>query len=143
MRVSARELRRLGRLGAMVFSAATVVPCAARAQDSTWSSAPGSNLYSTASNWSAGVPSGTAIFDATGTPNITVDGGQTVGAFQFTSNASTYNFTMTGGLTFNGTGIQNNSSNDRHQRSDTEFQRQRRHQQQYDHQRQRLLHDLH
>ncbi|MBS0538759.1 MAG: autotransporter domain-containing protein [Proteobacteria bacterium] len=100
----------LGSAGAVAFFAA-IVPFGAQAQDSTWLSSPATNAYNTAGNWTAGVPTGTATFDTSNTTNITVNGGQTVGGFTFNSAAPAYNFTMTGSLTFNGDGIQNNTSN--------------------------------
>ena len=96
-------------LGSAVLAAA---PVAVHAQDATWLANPVSNQFNTPGNWTAGVPTGTATFGASTTTSISLaPGGVTVGGFQFDAGAPAYSFAGTSGLTFNGTGIVNDSSN--------------------------------
>jgi autotransporter-associated beta strand protein len=87
-------------------------PMAALAQDATWLANPPTNQFNSAPNWTAGVPTGTATFDASTTTAISLaPGAVTIGGFQFDAGAPAYSFTGTSGLTFTGTGIVNNSAN--------------------------------
>jgi autotransporter-associated beta strand protein len=88
----------------------------ARAQDATWSTAPGSSDFNTAANWTpATVPTGTAFFGASTITGLTFNPGavNSLGGFTFNAGAPAYSFTLTSAstLTFVGAGIVNNSSN--------------------------------
>ena len=87
---------------------------AAHAQ-STWLSNPGSSDWNTATNWvPAAIPTnGTAAFDVSNTTTVTFSALHTsVGTFQFNALAPAYSFNLSGQtLTFNGTGISDQSSN--------------------------------
>ena len=90
----------------------------ARAQDATWSTAPGSSNFNTAANWTpATVPTGTAFFGASNTTSIAFQAFTTtsVGTLQFNPGATAYSFTTENGfstsISITGTGIVNNSSN--------------------------------
>src|SRR6266436_8940635 len=90
----------------------------ARAQDATWSTAPGSSNFNTAANWTpATVPTGTAFFGASSTTSIAFQAFTTtsVGTLQFNPGAPAYSFTTENGfstsISITGTGIVNNSSN--------------------------------
>ena len=88
----------------------------ARAQDATWSTAPGSSDFNTAANWTpATVPTGTAFFGASTITGLTFNPGavNSLGGFTFNPGAPAYSFTLTSAstLTFTGAGIVNNSSN--------------------------------
>jgi autotransporter-associated beta strand protein len=90
----------------------------ARAQDATWSTAPGSSNFNTAANWTpATVPTGTAFFGASNTTSIAFQAFTTtsVGTLQFNPGAPAYSFTTENGfstsISITGTGIINNSSN--------------------------------
>jgi autotransporter-associated beta strand protein len=90
----------------------------ARAQDATWSTAPGSSNFNTAANWTpATVPTGTAFFGASNTTSIAFQAFTTtsVGTLQFNPGAPAYSFTTENGfstsISITGTGIVNNSSN--------------------------------
>lgn len=52
------------------------------AQNASWSGAV-SNNWNTAGNWSAGVPTGTANFNLSGTHAVNVDGATSIGAVRF------------------------------------------------------------
>ncbi|MFZ5783588.1 MAG: autotransporter domain-containing protein [Pseudomonadota bacterium] len=104
-------LRRFSLMGVLALSAVAVAPFAALGQDSTWLTTPGGNAFNTGSNWTAGVPTGTATFGATTQSFINVNGGQTLDTFHFVAGAPGYTFIMIGALTFNGAGILNDSSN--------------------------------
>jgi autotransporter-associated beta strand protein len=88
----------------------------ARAQNATWSTAPGSSDFNTAANWTpATVPTGTAFFGASNTTALTFSQVVTptsVGGFTFNVGAPAYTFALPPflGLTFTGAGIINNSS---------------------------------
>jgi autotransporter-associated beta strand protein len=88
----------------------------ARAQDATWSTAPGSSDFNTAANWTpATVPTGTAFFGASTITGLTFNPGaaNSLGGFTFNPGAPAYSFTLASAssLTFTGAGIVNNSSN--------------------------------
>src|SRR5215469_13276999 len=90
----------------------------ARAQDATWSTAPGSSNFNTAANWTpATVPTGTAFFGASNTTSLAFQAFTTpsVGTLQFNPGAPAYSFTTENGfstsISITGTGIVNNSSN--------------------------------
>ncbi len=84
-------------------------PMPAQAQNATWLFSPGTSDYNTAASWSpATVPTGTAFFNATTVPALTVTGGTTtnVGGWTFNSGAPAYTFIVgPGRLNFNGAGI--------------------------------------
>src|SRR5262249_413968 len=88
----------------------------ARAQDATWSTAPGSSDFNTAANWTpATVPTGTAFFGGSTVTSLTFNTGavNSLGGFTFNPGAPAYSFTLTSAsrLTFTGAGIVNSSSN--------------------------------
>jgi autotransporter-associated beta strand protein len=90
----------------------------ARAQDATWSTAPGSSNFNTAANWTPPtVPTGTASFGASNTTSIAFQAFTTtsIGTLQFNPGAPAYSFTTENGfstpISITGTGIVNNSSN--------------------------------
>ena len=95
-----------------VLSVLAFAPASALGQDATWLPAPATNAFNTGTNWSTGtVPTNIAIFGASTTTSIDVNGGQTLNAFAFTASAPAYSFSMVNDLTFTGAGIVNNSSN--------------------------------
>ena len=68
-----------GHLLAMPVAVALLAPMPAQAQDATWGFSPNTALYSDPNNWTpATVPTGTAFFNATSAPALTVTGGTTV-----------------------------------------------------------------
>src|SRR5215467_8097080 len=90
----------------------------ARAQDATWSTAPGSSDINTAANWTpATVPTGTAFFGASNTTSISFQPFVTtsIGTLQFNPGAPAYTFATAPGLftsiSVTGAGIVNSSSN--------------------------------
>ena len=90
----------------------------ARAQDATWSTAPGSSNFNTAANWTpATVPTGTAFFGASNTTSITFQPFTTtsIGTLQFNPGAPAYSFSTSDPLptsiSITGAGIVNGSSN--------------------------------
>ena len=63
----------------MPVAVALLAPMPAQAQNATWLFTPGTSDYNTAAKWSpATVPTGTAFFNATSAPALTVTGGTTV-----------------------------------------------------------------
>src|SRR5262249_22149652 len=101
---------------ATTAAAALLAAMPARAQDATWSTAPGSSDFNTASNWTpTTVPTGTAFFGASTITNLTFNPGaaNSLDGFTFNAGAPAYSFTLTSAsrLTFTGAGIVNNSSN--------------------------------
>src|SRR6266481_1315588 len=133
-RQSRRGLRDLGRIAHCAFrsgggamrahlltttaAVALLAALPARAQDATWSMAPGSSNFNTAANWTpATVPTGTAFFGASNTTSIAFQAFTTtsVGTLQFNPGAPAYSFTTENGfstsISITGTGIVNNSSN--------------------------------
>src|SRR5436190_2226704 len=92
----------------MPVAVALLAPMPAQAQNATWLFTPGTSDYNTAAKWSpATVPTGTALFNATSAPALTVTGGTTVvGGWTFNSGAPAYTFAVgPGQLLFNGAGI--------------------------------------
>jgi autotransporter-associated beta strand protein len=90
----------------------------ARAQDETWSTAPGSSNFNTAANWTpATVPTGTAFFGASNITSITFQPFITtsVGTLQFNPGAPPYTFSTSPALftsiSITGAGIVDGSSN--------------------------------
>ncbi|MCP3399085.1 autotransporter-associated beta strand repeat-containing protein [Bradyrhizobium sp. CCGB20] len=70
----------------------------ARAQDATWLTSPGSNIYNTGSNWSTGsVPTGTAYFGTSSQTNLTLATAVSVGKWYFNVGASSYTFNIPNG----------------------------------------------
>jgi len=76
-----------------------------RAQNATWNTAPGSNIYNDSTNWTPStLPTGTASFGASSQTSIVFNADATVGGWTF--NAGNYLFTATGtDMTFTGAGI--------------------------------------
>ena len=133
-RQSRRGLRDLGRIAHCAFrngggamrahlltttaAVALLAAMPARAQDATWSTAPGSSNFNTAANWTpATVPTGTAFFGASNTTSIAFQPFTTtsIGTLQFNPDAPAYSFTTSDGIStsisITGAGIVNNSSN--------------------------------
>jgi hypothetical protein len=83
----------------------------ARAQDATWLLNPSSGDFNTAANWNpATVPTRTAFFGATNTPNLTLNSPFSIfteiGGFTFNAGASNYTLANpTYSVTVNGAGI--------------------------------------
>jgi len=90
--------------------AATLLPCAGRAQDATWGANPASGDWNTAATWSPGtVPTGTATFGASSQTTISFSQPDTsIGTMQFNSGAPAYTF-MVHLLEFTDRGIINSS----------------------------------
>jgi autotransporter-associated beta strand protein len=80
-------------ISATLAAAAIIFGTAARAQDATWLTAPGSGNFNTATNWSSGaVPTGTAFFGTSNTTSLTLSANTSVGGWTFNAGASTYTF---------------------------------------------------
>ncbi|NPU13893.1 autotransporter domain-containing protein [Bradyrhizobium sp. 83002] len=79
----------------------------ATALDGTWEATPATGDFNSGANWSTGnVPTGTAIFGASGTTNLTITSSATLGELVFDIGASNYTFsTNLQTLTLAGTGI--------------------------------------
>src|SRR5262245_4480221 len=97
-------------------AAALLAAMPARAQDATWSTAPGSSDFNTAANWTpATVPTGTAFFGASTITGLTFNPGaaNSLGGFTFNAGAPAYSFSLAtpSTLTFTGAGIVNNYPN--------------------------------
>jgi autotransporter-associated beta strand protein len=99
-------------------AAALLAALPARAQDATWSTAPGSSNFNTAANWTpATVPTGTAFFGASNTTSIAFQAFTTtsVGTLQFNPGAPAYSFStppaLSTSISITGAGIVNGSSN--------------------------------
>jgi hypothetical protein len=78
-----------------VAAVALLAALPARAQDATWSTAPGSSNFNTAANWTpATVPTGTAFFGASNMTSITFQPFTTtsIGTLQFNPGAPAYSF---------------------------------------------------
>ena len=97
---------------ALVVTAIVSAAGPSRAQDATWLANPGSNVFNTGTNWDTGsVPTGTAYFGATNTPNLSFmifgGGSRTLGGWTFNAGAADYTFTTNNNntLTFTGVGI--------------------------------------
>jgi outer membrane autotransporter protein len=72
----------------------------ARAQDATWTGTA-SNNWTTAGNWSAGVPSGTATFTNNGAPtSVSIADTVSINTLEFTAAAPAYSFTIGNAATF-------------------------------------------
>lgn len=85
-----------------------IIATAASAQDATWQAAPGSNDFDTDANWApAGVPAGTAYFNASNTTALSFSSGfSTSSGWTFNAGAPVYTFTNSAStLDFTGTGI--------------------------------------
>jgi autotransporter-associated beta strand protein len=104
-----RRLRRASRVAALMLAVTALCGAAARAQNATWLTDPGSNDFDTASNWTpATVPTGTAFFGTSNTTSLTFLQAVTiVGGWTFNAGASNYTFavSITNSLTFTGAGI--------------------------------------
>ena len=110
MRAGARA--RFGRLRQTLLVTTALIGCSAlpaAAQDATWASNPGSNVYGTASNWTpAAVPTGTASFGASNVNTILLLTDVTIGGWTFNAGAPAYTFRVGGNLDFTGAGIVDN-----------------------------------
>jgi autotransporter-associated beta strand protein len=85
----------------------------ARAQNATWRFNPLTATYDFAVNWTpVAVPTGTAFFGATNTPNLTVLTSTTLGGWTFNAGAPAYTFTLSpiAAVRFVGAGIVNGGS---------------------------------
>jgi autotransporter-associated beta strand protein len=85
----------------------------AHAQDATWSSNPFTATYDLFFNWTpAAVPTGTASFGATNTPDLNILTSTTVGGWTFNAGAPAYTFTLSpiAAVRFVGAGIVNGGS---------------------------------
>ncbi len=79
---------------------------AARAQNATWSTNPGSSDFNTAANWTpATVPTGTAFFGTSNTTTLSFSATTSLGGWTFNAGASNYTFNNTQAVTFTGAGI--------------------------------------
>ncbi|HEY0568551.1 MAG TPA: autotransporter domain-containing protein [Xanthobacteraceae bacterium] len=86
---------------------------AARAQNATWNNlatvagpSPGTFDFNASANWNtSAVPTGTAIFNSSTTPNLSFSSGTTIGGWTFNAGASAYTFTNNHSLEFVGAGI--------------------------------------
>jgi uncharacterized protein with beta-barrel porin domain len=83
----------------------------AYAVDGTWLNTPGTNEWTTGTNWtsSPNVPDGTATFGVSTVTGVTSNGLVTVGTIDFTSASSTYTITTNDAFLVNGTGVTNNN----------------------------------
>jgi hypothetical protein len=85
----------------------------ARAQDATWRLDPLTATYDFFVNWTPpAVPTGTAFFGATNTPNLNVLTSTTLGGWSFNAGAPAYTFTLSpiAAVRFTGAGIVNGGS---------------------------------
>ena len=85
----------------------------AHAQDATWSSNPFTATYDLFFNWTPpAVPTGTAFFGATNTPDLNILTSTTVGGWTFNAGAPAYTFTLSpiAAVRFVGAGIVNGGS---------------------------------
>src|SRR3954447_9093052 len=85
----------------------------AYAQDATWRSNPLTATYDLFLNWTPlAVPTGTAFFGATNTPDLNVLISTTVGGWTFNAGAPAYTFTLSpiAEVRFTGAGIVNGGS---------------------------------
>ncbi|WP_245283919.1 autotransporter outer membrane beta-barrel domain-containing protein [Bradyrhizobium sp. Cp5.3] len=83
---------------------------AARAQNATWNTAPGSAVYGTGANWiPTTVPTGTAFFGSSSQTDIAINADVSVGGWTFNAGAGNYQFTTavvpSVDIAFTGTGI--------------------------------------
>jgi autotransporter-associated beta strand protein len=102
-----RDILRRLRVLTCVLAGVALCAGAARAQDATWLTSPGSNNFDSAANWNpnTAVPAGTAFFGASGTTSLTFSTDTTIGGWTFNAGASRYTFNNSRRLTFNGAGI--------------------------------------
>jgi hypothetical protein len=85
----------------------------ARAQNATWNNlatvagpSPGTFDFNASANWNtSAVPTGTAFFNSSTTPNLSFSSGTTIGGWTFNAGASAYTFTNTQLIDFVGAGI--------------------------------------
>ena len=95
---------------AFMLAGTAFCTAAARAQNATWLTGPGSNDFDTGSNWSAGtVPIGSAFFGTSNTVNLTFSAITYVGGWTFNASAPDYTFAAPNELIFTGAGIINGS----------------------------------
>ena len=66
----------------------------AQAADGTWLAAPGTNEWTTGTNWSSSpaVPDGTATFGASSTTSLNISNSMSIGTIQFDAGAPAYSF---------------------------------------------------
>src|SRR5437879_5375496 len=77
--------------------AATLLPCAGRAQDATWVLNPAFGDWNMNNHWSPNiVPTGTATFGPTTQDLISISQATTIGTIQFNSGAPAYTFQLLG-----------------------------------------------
>jgi fibronectin-binding autotransporter adhesin len=105
----------LGSLSRILFGGLWLGTVAAHAQgDATWLLAPGSGNWNDPANWSTSlVPTGTAVFGASGITAITVTSNASIGTLEFNNAAPVpvYSFDLAvAALTITGGGILTNSS---------------------------------
>jgi autotransporter-associated beta strand protein len=89
-----------------LVAVAALLPDAARAHDSTWSSFPSTGNFNNNNNWiPTFVPIGTAFFGTSNITSLSFSFPTTSGGWIFKAGASNYNFTNDQRLQFNGAGI--------------------------------------
>ena len=105
-------------LSTVAVSALLTTTCAhAQAVNGTWTGALSGAEFTDGANWSSApdVPNGVATFSTGAATTVTISSPAALGAMQFNTGAPAYTFDITapvgGGLTLNGLGIVNNSSN--------------------------------
>ncbi len=103
-------LRRAAIFAACSALAIVILAAPARAQNATWNTNPGTNVYNTATNWTpAALPTstGTAFFGASSQTSLSLAADVTVGAWTFNSGAGSYQATLGAPVTliFQGAGI--------------------------------------
>jgi hypothetical protein len=91
---------------AALLLASTALTAPARAQDATWLLNPANINLDDGANWSGGtVPTGTATFGATNSPNLQNFGSLTMGGWSFTAGHPDYSIMNWGSLSFTGAGL--------------------------------------
>src|SRR5262245_2374959 len=67
-----------------------------QAVDVTWLAAPGTNEWTTGTNWSSSpaVPDGTATFGASNTTSLNISNSTSIGTIQFETGAPAYSFEL-------------------------------------------------
>jgi hypothetical protein len=86
--------------------------CPGAVDGALWRVAPATNDWNTPTNWTpATVPTGTAVFGASGTTSIAISSNITINTIQINAGAPAYTFTGGGvvAIDFIGAGIVNNS----------------------------------
>ncbi|MCC8961952.1 autotransporter domain-containing protein [Bradyrhizobium sp. Pear76] len=92
---------------------------AAPAVNATWSTAPGSGDFNTATNWNppiinppSNAPNGTAFFDTSTITSLSLSANTQIGGFTFNAGAPAYSFSVGGPwiLVFTGAGIVSNAT---------------------------------